>query len=190
MTDQSTLTAHWRFAIEIITPIVGRRLPGPERLVSVELDPTGDELLAGARSFFKEASEVETNGGKIPLADASANLVYSVNSLWNAPDIETFEYLIRETSRVLEPGGVAMLYYGRITKLPVAVTPSHWLRGWDGPGSTAPGAAIRVRSSLARRFAIRAGMQAVALSTPLHPDASWRLFRGGTRSYITCWKPA
>jgi SAM-dependent methyltransferase len=182
------VASHWRFALEVVTPTIHRLLPGPAACSAVELDPRDGELLLAARSFFGDVNGVATQSGRIPLPDASANFVYSVESLWNAPDIATLESLIRETARVLKPGGVAMLYYGRITRLPFAVKPSHWLRGWDGPGPAAPGAQIRVRSSLVRRFAIRSGMQAVALSTPLHPDASWRLFRGSAHSYVTCWK--
>jgi SAM-dependent methyltransferase len=189
MTEHHT-SSHWRFALEVVTPAVQRLLPNPGERLAVELDPSDDDLLTAARAFFGEALRATSDGGKIPLPDASADFIYSFNALWNAPDIATFESFIRETARVLRPGGVAMLWCGRITRLPFAVNPSHWLRGWDGPGPTAPGAAIRVRSSLVRRLAIRAGMQAVALSTPLHPDLSHRLLRAGPRSYITCWKPA
>ena len=126
----------------------------------------------------------------LPLDNASADFIYSLHGVLRLPDLTSFKSLVNECARVLRPGGVAMLWFGRLTRLPFAPPGKAWLRGFDLRPDLVSGAnRLHIRMFHARRAARSAGMNTPSLSTPLHPDTSWRLFRGGDLSYITAHKP-
>lgn len=56
---------------------------------------------------------IKTNGNEIPLEDASVDLVYSFIVLQHVERIEIFEKYLKEAYRVLKPGGIAVIYFGR-----------------------------------------------------------------------------
>lgn len=210
--------AFWEFAHHFITPTVERLLRSPGDAHAVELGYGDGRMLCPAASFFGRVTGIalseeddRTKATKaaepcssvlffdeadaataIPLDSESAQFVYSRQGVAGTlPDLSAFELLVREIERVLAPGGVAILWFGRMSRLPFCPPGRSWLRGWDQrsiPGE--PGRQrLHLRMFHARRAVLRADMKAVSLSTPLHPDTSWRLLRGGAMSYITAWKP-
>lgn len=209
--------AYWEFANRIITPIVGRRLPEPGNAHAVEIGFGDGRLLCPASWFFQRVTGVATDAQddvesarqelitcgataellttesyeRLPLPDASVEFVYSMHGVVRLSDLAAFQSLASEVSRVLVPGGGAMLWFGRLSRLPFAPPGKSWWRGWERrPSPNEPDRQrLHLRMFHARRAVMRAGMKAVALSTPLHPDNSWRLLRGGDMSYVTAWKP-
>ena len=211
--------AFWDFSARIITPSVERRLPEPHKAHAVEIGYRHGVLLVPASHFFGSVTGVSmgerddetgaerltrecgqgrvafarwdiVTASRLPLPDTSADFIYSLHGVRRLPDLHAFRSLVQDCARVLRPGGVAMLWFGRLSHLPFAPPSPAWLRGYDiRPDDETGAPSIHLRMFHARRSVLSAGMKAVALSTPLHPDTSWRLFRGGRLSYITAWKP-
>ena len=209
----------WDFSARIITPSIERLLPEPHKAHAVEIGYRHGALLVPASHFFGSVTGLsmgeqddeacaerltrECGQGRVefarwdaaatsplPLADASADLIYSLHGVRRLPDFRSFQALVNDCALVLRPGGVAMLWFGRLSRLPFAPPGPAWLRGYDTRADPLTGApALHLRMFHARSAVLSAGMKAVALSTPLHPDTSWRLFRGGSLSFITAWKP-
>ena len=209
--------AHWTFSGRIITPIIERLLPEPEKAHAVEIGYGDGALLVPASSFFGRVTGVamgqgDLDGAKVkllvvgaawsisfaewrpstplPFEDGSLDFIYSLHGVRRLPDLRAFSSLITDCARVLKPGGLAMLWFGRLSRLPFAPPGRAWLRGYDiRPDSQTGEPTLHVRMFHARKAVLDAGMKAVSLSTPLHPDTSWRLLRGGHLSFITAWKP-
>lgn len=210
--------AYWEFSNRIITPTVERLVNNPAKAHAVEIGFGDGRLLCAASSFFgrvtgvgldvgdnesgarevlescsDESAEFSSLSGdhKLSFTDSSVHFVYSRYGIARLPDLTTFEAMVKEISRVLVPGGVAMLWFGRMSRMPFAPLNENWWSGWTRkPLNSVNGEdRLHLRMFHARRAVMRAGMKAVALSTPAHPDTSWRLFRGGDISYVTAWKP-
>ncbi len=209
--DADSYAAYWDFSSQIITPTVRRSVTDPERSTAVELGYGNGRLLRPAASYFGAVTAVALDDfdspadpvsenvshqridaeGKLPLPDDSVEFVYSHSGILRLANLQGFERMCEEISRVLKPGGVSMLWFGRMSRMPFAVPGRDWWRGWVRrpiPGQQ-PAELLHLQMFHARRAVMRAGMKAVALSTPLHPDTSWRLFRGGPMSYVTAMKP-
>lgn len=154
----------------------------------------GDDAVA-AQNIAKSAgagniSLVEKSASaQLPLEDESADFIYSLHGVIKLQDLSSFKALVAECSRVLRPGGVAMLWFGRLSRLPFALPNRAWLRGYELRTDPESGEqTLNLRMYHAMRTVHRAGMRTPSLSTPLHPDTSWRLFRAGAMSYVTAWK--
>ena len=57
-----------------------------------------------------------TDGRTLPLADASIDVAYSFIVFMHLEHIEVFNTYLTEIARVLKPGGLAVLYFGRRAK--------------------------------------------------------------------------
>jgi ubiquinone/menaquinone biosynthesis C-methylase UbiE len=198
----------WDFSLNIVTPTVRRLLPEPGAATALELGCGEGRTLGAAAHLFGRVIGVDSpemidralsrpgraentelvarEAGPLPVDSGSIDLVYSLRGLTRLDSLARFRAEIAEVSRVLKPGGVAMLWFGRITRLPFALNPITWLRGYSYDES-AP-IPLRVQQSAVRRSLTESGFRYPALSTPLHPDTSWRLFRGGDLSYATALK--
>ena len=199
----------WDFSLRFITPTVHRLLPEPGDAVALELGcGDGRRLNAAARLFGRvvgvdspemidlalarpgRADGVELFSReelRLPVEPGSIDFVYSLHGLTHFDSLDRFNAEVLETARVLKPGGVAMLWFGRITRLPFVLNPATWIRGYSyRPGDAIP---LKVQQTAMRRALRKADLKYLALSTPLHPDTSWRLFRGGGLSYVTAVKP-
>ncbi len=199
----------WDFSLRFVTPTVRRLLPGPGDAVALELGcGEGRRLDAAARLFGRvigvdspemidialsrpgRAENIELfarEGLRLPVEPGSVDFVFSLHGLTRFDSLERFDAEVSEAARVLKPGGIAMLWFGRITRLPFVLWPVTWMRGYSyTEGDAIP---LKVRQSATRRSLRKAGLRYPALSTPLHPDTSWRLFRGGDLSYVTAVKP-
>ncbi len=199
----------WDFSLRFVTPTVRRLLPEPGDAVALELGcGEGRRLEAAARLFGQvigvdspemidlalsrpgRAQNIELSareGLRLPLEPGSVDFVFSLHGLTRFDSLERFGAEVSEAARVLKPGGIAMLWFGRITRLPFVLNPVTWIRGYSyTEGDAIP---LKVQQSAVRRVLRKAGFKYPALSTPLHPDTSWRLFRGGDISYVTAVKP-
>ncbi|MCH8114268.1 MAG: class I SAM-dependent methyltransferase [Chloroflexi bacterium] len=198
----------WDFSLRFVTPTVRRSLPEPGSAVALELGcGEGRRLQAAARLFGRvigvdspemidvalsrpgRAANVELvarEGLRLPVESGSVDFVFSFHGLTQFDSLDRFNAEVLEAARVLRPGGVAQLWFGRITRLPFALNPVTWIRGYShAEGDALP---LKVQQTAARRALRRAGFKHLALSTPLHPDTSWRLFRGGNISFMTAVK--
>lgn len=199
----------WDFSLRFVTPTVRRLLPGPGDAVALELGcGEGRRLEAAARLFgrvigvdspemidlaLSRPGRVENvellarEDLRLPVEPGSVDFVFSLYGLTRFDSLDRFNAEVLEVARVLRPGGIAMLWFGRITRLPFVVSPVTWIRGYSyTEGDEIP---LKIQQSAARRSLRKAGLRYPALSTPLHPDTSWRLFRGGDLSYVTAVKP-
>ena len=124
---------------------------------------------------------------RLPVESNSIDYVFTQRGLTKFNSLTRFHAEISEVERVLKPGGIATLWFGRITRWPFVMNPITRMRGYSyAEDDPIP---LRVQQSAARRSLRKAGLKHVALSTPLHPDTSWQLFRGGDLSYVTAVKP-
>lgn len=134
--DASFVRGQWDFDLHIANPLAAH-LEQPEKLTCLEIGHGGGRLLnAAARHFFKAIGvdihaqndlvmkelharglqNVElhmANGASIPLPTSGLNVVYSFIVLQHVKKIAVFHDYLREAFRVLKPGGVAILYFGR-----------------------------------------------------------------------------
>ncbi len=198
----------WEFSLRFVTPTVRRLLPEPGDAVALELGcGEGRRLNAAARLFGRvigvdspemidvalsqpgraENVELVTREGlRLPVESGSVDFVFSFHGLTQFDSLDRFNAEVLEAARVLKPGGIAQLWFGRITRLPFVLNPVTWIRGYSyAEGDAIP---LKVQQSAVRRALRKARFRYPALSTPLHPDTSWRLFRGGNISYVTAVK--
>ena len=203
-------SAFWEFSRRALMPTVQRLLPTPHNCRVVEIGPVDGLLMTAAAQFFGSVSGVRLLGGprqlenvdwgghnvtdadglRLPLPAGSAEFIYSLRGMSPLRTLDEFRETVRECARVLSPGGVALFWFGRFSRLPFAPPGRAWLRGYEvRPDASTGAASLHIRMYHARKAVLNAGMRAVSLSTPLHPDTSWRLFRGGPDSYITAYKP-
>ena len=198
----------WDFSLRFVTPAVRRLLPEPGDAVALELGcGEGRRLDAAAHLFGRvigvdspemidlalsrpgRAGNVELVAReqlRLPVESSSVDFVFSLHGLTQFNSLDRFNAEVLEAARVLKPGGIAMLWFGRITRLPFVINPVTWLRRISYSRDAA--IPLKVQQS-AMCWALRkARLRHRALSTPLHPDTSWRLFRGGDHSYATAVK--
>jgi SAM-dependent methyltransferase len=136
--DAAIRAGYWDFALHVLTPAVCAHLPEPSSATALEIGYGGGRLLNAAATFFGRAVGVDihgeqsavrgfldrqgrtnaelvtTSGDTLPVETASVDLVYSFIVLQHLPRHDVLVRYLAETSRVLRPGGVAQLYYGRL----------------------------------------------------------------------------
>jgi ubiquinone/menaquinone biosynthesis C-methylase UbiE len=142
----------WDFALHIATP-AARHLSSPEEKIALEIGHGGGRLLAAASRAFGQVIGVDihdnntlveeelrargiqnfrliqADGSKIPVDDASIDFVYSFIVLQHVERYEVFKTYLAEASRILKPGGVAVIYFGRkwLLSLNRTSTTFYWL---------------------------------------------------------------
>ena len=109
----------------------------PEEKNILEIGHGGGRILAAASRSFRKAIGIDihdhnefveselknrgitniellqTNGQTIPIENNTIDIVYSFIVLQHVERIDIFKMYFAETHRVLKPGGVALLYFGR-----------------------------------------------------------------------------
>lgn len=137
--DESLRRGYWDFAVHILRPEVVRHLRDPGSLTALEIGYGGGRLMNAAASFFGRAVGVDvhdevdavadlmaacghdnvellrTDGRALPLPDGAVDFVYSFIVLQHLPSLDVFRDYMAESHRVLRDGGVAQLYYARLT---------------------------------------------------------------------------
>lgn len=137
--DESMRRGYWDFSVHVLVPEVVERLAAPSALTALEIGYGGGRLVNAAASYFGRVVGIDvhderdavaallarlgrdtvellqTDGLTIPLGDRSVDFVYSFIVLQHLPAIASFDRYLAETRRVLRDGGVAQLYFGRLT---------------------------------------------------------------------------
>ena len=140
--DGALVRGAWDFALHIARPLAGR-LIAPESRTALEIGYGGGRLLASAARAFERAVGVDVHGcdglvreelarlgvtnvelhrgdgRRLPVPDASVDVVYSFIVLQHVEHLEVHRALVAETARVLRPEGWAVLYHARLSRLSV-----------------------------------------------------------------------
>jgi len=141
-TDAAFVRGSWDFAIHFVRPCA-RFLSRPEDKVALEIGHGGGRLLAAASRHFKYVIGIDihdhndkveeelrkrgvgnfrlekTDGLGIPVDDAKVDFVYSFIVLQHVEKFAIFEQYLRESWRILKDDGLAVLYFGRRSRLSV-----------------------------------------------------------------------
>ena len=134
--DAAFVRGSWDFAFHIAGPL-GPWIDKPENKTALEIGYGGGRILASACRSFKDAIGVDihgqsrlvgdelkrrgvhnfklidSDGCSIPLESGFVDVAYSFIVLQHVEKIAVLERYFEEAHRVLKPGGVAMLYFGR-----------------------------------------------------------------------------
>lgn len=138
--DSAPVRGAWDFAMHIARPLAGR-IREPEKKTVLEIGYGGGRVLAAAARAFGRAVGVDIHdcgstvleelarlgvrnaelhcgdGRSLPVPDASVDVVYSFIVLQHVEHLAIHRALVAETARVLRPGGVAVLYHARLSRL-------------------------------------------------------------------------
>jgi ubiquinone/menaquinone biosynthesis C-methylase UbiE len=130
----------WDFSMHIARPLAGN-VTEPENKTVLEIGYGGGRLLAAASRAFAKAIGVDVHdcgdvvrddlatrgihnvelhcgdGRHLPVPDSSVDVVYSFIVLQHVEHMEIHRELLHEVSRVLRPGGWAVLYHARMSRL-------------------------------------------------------------------------
>ena len=134
--EASFVRGTWDFALHIV-PFIAPHVQCPEEKTVLEIGYGGGRILAAAsRSFAMSvgvdihdrheivAAELrargienfrllQCDGMTLPCPDSSIDVAYSFIVFQHLGRIAIWDSYVRECHRVLKPGGVAMLYFGR-----------------------------------------------------------------------------
>lgn len=134
--ETAFIRGSWDFMVHV-GAISAKYLSHPEEKTVLEIGHGGGRILAAAARAFGAAKGIDihennqkveeelasrgvsnvelfkSSGDNIPIDSDSIDLVYSFIVLQHVERIEVFENYVNEAFRVLKPGGVAVLYFGR-----------------------------------------------------------------------------
>jgi ubiquinone/menaquinone biosynthesis C-methylase UbiE len=134
--DSSFVRGSWDFMFHIAQPIAPY-LTDPEDRVALEIGHGGGRILAAASRCIKNVIGVDihnnnakveealrerdicnsqlfrTEGASLPVPSEAVDCVYSFIVLQHVERFSIFKRYLEETYRVLKPGGLAVLYFGR-----------------------------------------------------------------------------
>jgi len=139
-TDTNFIKGECEFTLYVLMPAM-KLLKDLKNKVALEIGYGGGRLLAAASHSFKEVIGVDihskvnivdtelrkrgidnfkllqNDGKSISINDSSIDLVYSFIVLQHVEKVEIFNNYLKETYRVLKPGGVAVLFFGRLFQI-------------------------------------------------------------------------
>ena len=134
--EQSFVRGAWDFSVHIAQPLAPH-LRTPEHKTILEIGHGAGRILASAARHFGGAVGIdvhdrndlvrrelaargvgnvqllETDGRRIPLADSTIDVAYTFIVFQHIERIAVFDGYVRELQRVLRPGGLAVIYFGR-----------------------------------------------------------------------------
>lgn len=138
--ESAAIGGQWDFSHHIAAPLIPY-IGNPVGKAVLEIGCGGGRLLAAASRYFANVSGTDihdhleylgknltergisnhtlrqTDGKTIPFDNGEFDVVYSFIVLQHVERIEILERYVQETLRVLEPGGHALLYFGRYSRL-------------------------------------------------------------------------
>lgn len=139
--DTSFVRGYWDFAFHILSP-AWKYISTPENKTALEIGYGGGRLLSAASRFFgavigvdihdnavlvdeelrkrgiKNFQLLTSDGTSIPVEDNKIDFVYSFIVLQHVEKYEILVSYIKDVYRILNVGGVAVLYFGRKTYFP------------------------------------------------------------------------
>lgn len=134
--EAAFIRGSWDFMVHIARP-AAPFLRRPETLTALEIGYGGGRILAAASRCFSHVTGVDihahasrvtreleqrgvrnvtlltTDGRTLGVEDGSRDVVYSFIVLQHVEKYAIFRNYLQETRRVLRPGGLAVLYFGR-----------------------------------------------------------------------------
>ncbi len=134
--DTAFVRGQWDMALHILRPLAPY-IREPESRTVLEIGHGGGRLLAAASRCFaaatgvdvhdnnelvlqelaargiKNATLVKGDGQSLPLPSDSFDVVYSFVVLQHVERVAVFDRYVTEAYRVMKPGGVGILYFGR-----------------------------------------------------------------------------
>ena len=134
--EESFIRGEWDFALHVAGKIAPW-IETPEKKTILEIGYGGGRILSAAARAFQKAVGVDihghhefvakalaergmknlellaTDGSSIACPDSSIDVVYSFIVMQHMERIAIWQSYLRETYRIMKPGGVAMLYFGR-----------------------------------------------------------------------------
>ena len=195
---------------EILTGTVLAALSSTESASALEIGHGGGRILMAACSRFQHvtgidvhssndpvkrklaASGVEnytlftTDGSSIPDQVDGLDFVYSYIVLMHLPRIATFRSYIAETRRVLRPGGVAQLFYGRYSKMSWKARLRWYLAGYrEITAAETNYTSLVITQRLAHKIAREAGFTLLDYGSSLKPDG----IQKGVQNFMTLQAP-
>lgn len=135
-TDSAFVRGGWDFMLHIAQP-ASAYITNPEDKIALEIGHGGGRILSAACKYFKAVIGVDihdnnelvsnelkargihnfklikTNGCQIDLESSTVDLVYSFIVFLHVEKYDIFKNYIEEIARVLKPGGIAVVYFGR-----------------------------------------------------------------------------
>ena len=151
--ESQLVRGQWDLALHILRDPVPRYLKDTVGKTALEIGYGGGRLLAAACRYFKfvygvdvhensdlvgamlrekgvNNSQLLTTDGRseIPLQASSVDFVYSFIVFVHLEDHQVFELYLSEIFRLLRPGGVAQIYFGRPFGERTRSLPHKWLR--------------------------------------------------------------
>jgi SAM-dependent methyltransferase len=134
--DETFVRGAWDFSVHVAQPLAPY-LRTPERKSVLEIGHGVGRILASAARHFRSAVGIDvherndivqgelarrsvgnvrllqTDGKCIPLPDQSIDVAYSFIVFQHLEKIGIFDGYVAETQRILKPGGLALIYFGR-----------------------------------------------------------------------------
>jgi ubiquinone/menaquinone biosynthesis C-methylase UbiE len=134
--DTAFIKGSWDFALHIAQPLASV-IVDPDKKIALEIGHGGGRILASASKSFEKVYGIDihnnnniveaelkirgvrnfellqTKGDEIPLKEETVDVVYSFIVLQHVEKYKIFESYLEETFRVLKPGGIALIYFGR-----------------------------------------------------------------------------
>jgi ubiquinone/menaquinone biosynthesis C-methylase UbiE len=135
-TDAAFIRGQWDFALHIAAPLAPY-LQKPEQKRVLEIGHGGGRILCAASRGFAKGFGVDIHdhnqlvhtelsrrgvhnvellqgdGHTLPVPDQGVDVVYSFVVLQHVQKIKIFQEYVQEAFRILTPGGLALLYFGR-----------------------------------------------------------------------------
>lgn len=138
--DTNFIKGQCEFTLYILMPTL-KLLKNPKNKTALEIGYGGGRLLAAASYFFRKVIGIDihnkmstvkdefekrditnyellqNDGQTIPVKNSSIDLVYSFIVLQHVEKIDIFESYLKESYRVLNKGGLAVLFFGRLYQI-------------------------------------------------------------------------
>ena len=127
-----------------------------------------------------------TDGTSIPAGISDLDFVYSYIVLMHIPSMETFRQYISETFRVLRPGGVAQLFYGRYSRMSWKARLRWYLPGYrEISKAKTDYTSLVITRRTAHKIAREAGFTVLDSGSSLRPDGKQK----GIQNFMTLQVP-
>ncbi len=212
--SQSIIRGYWDLSFHILTRKVCQCLENPEEKTALEIGYGGGRILNAACSYFKETIGIDiheeqeavvaflriqgksnfrlikTSGRTIDVTSNSVDFIYSFIVLQHLPSFETFATYLQEIHRCLKPGGLAQLYFGKYSKIPLGERLRYFFQGYkEIPEAPVNFTSLVIRVGKVKKLSRKYGFEVLETGTSYKtaPDGYARV--PGGQKYLTLRKP-